>query len=1073
MATRLEIATLYSATLNRAADANGLNYWISDGTNATTALTSLEDLASAMTNSAEYTALYSGLDRGATINAMYSNLFNRPADTDGLAYWLTGGGSTITMDHMIIALINGAQDTAAGNDATTMANKGTVSLAYADAGLNDVTQATTVMSGVDDTDASVTAAEADVTANLPATFSLTTSDDSKVGTTADDVIDASTVGTLGDNDVILDSTTTDNDILRATVTSSGVKARLQDIENVNITGKYVTTGFDLQNTSGTKTLTVSTELAGGTATVSNANSINAEKIVAGTNVATLNVSSLASGTRDTVTVDAGSANTTLTGNAGGADKYDVTLAANKTLTLSAIDSAGDAVSVNAAGDFILSNKTGTNKNLGLTITNDAANPITVTKTDGNAMAKTVTLAGNGITIDAGNGASVNKVAITSSASNSTIKLSATTTPNITAGTLKLNKAVVGNVDVAADIATGQATTLTVNEGSQVVLSKDTTATNDLTLNVDNANGDFTATGSTLTGTLLLDVNASQTQNIGNTSSLKTGAQVDTLLLKAGALADDANGNHQIVTVAKLNVHATTDTTVIQGANDLTISTFTGDSAGSIANSDADLITATGMTGNLTISAFTQDAKVYAGSGDDSITTKVAKAFEIHGGAGNDTIDLNTTANASAGSKVYGDAGNDTIKTSTAGSIVDGGTGNDTIVSNGTDTVTLGDGADTFKTVSINNASTISDFTLGTDTIVLQGTLAGNLDLTNMSQTSSQYDMDGDGHDDNLTLTGVTATDLSNSVQLDVTVNTANTVVVAGSLDDTITNTDNAATITTGAGADTVVVGVTGTTVKDFTTGTDKIVDTTAAADADIDLSNVTPDSSGAYKIDGTNSFTLTGHTETDLRDMVQLGDKTTAFSIDAITGAKEVNGSHFDDYIDFGAAGGSGHAQTVGFIDNGGVDTLKNFKQGGADKLSFDKMTGITATTGTDETTATAKVADAVDGSVYVLDGSHSVNSDTIDFSVIGTNVNNSTVTYTSDSFVDDVAGYINNVLGTTTGEHYIVAVEGGNVNNVAGNDTLLYKVDGHTGGITSADLTLVGLVDDVTVTGGTGGDIA
>ena len=32
MATRLEIATLYSATLNRAADANGLNYWISDGT---------------------------------------------------------------------------------------------------------------------------------------------------------------------------------------------------------------------------------------------------------------------------------------------------------------------------------------------------------------------------------------------------------------------------------------------------------------------------------------------------------------------------------------------------------------------------------------------------------------------------------------------------------------------------------------------------------------------------------------------------------------------------------------------------------------------------------------------------------------------------------------------------------------------------------------------------------------------------------------------------------------------------------------------------------------------------------
>ena len=153
--TKEQVAKLYVATFGRAADADGLAYWISDGTANTTSLTDLTDLASAMTASAEYQTLYSGMDRTALVTAMYNNLFDRAPDADGLTYWVSGEGSTVPINSMIIALIEGAQ----GDDVTVMDNKATVGLAFADAGLNDVTLAKTVMSGVTADPATVTAAE--------------------------------------------------------------------------------------------------------------------------------------------------------------------------------------------------------------------------------------------------------------------------------------------------------------------------------------------------------------------------------------------------------------------------------------------------------------------------------------------------------------------------------------------------------------------------------------------------------------------------------------------------------------------------------------------------------------------------------------------------------------------------------------------------------------------------------------------------------------------------------------------------------------------------------------------------
>ncbi|WP_434658158.1 DUF4214 domain-containing protein [Sulfurimonas sp. NW9] len=1043
MATREQIAKLYVATFNRAADADGLAYWISDGTPNTTSLTDLTDLAAAMTESPEYQALYSGLDREATVQAMYNNLFNRTAAADELAYWVSGDGGTIPVNQLIIALINGAEaDTGSATDAAVMNNKATVGLYFADMGLNDVDAAKTVLAGVTADPATVTAAEAtvDQVAAEQNPLLLTTADDSIVGTDATDFFDATTAGTLNNNDVILDSTTTDNDLLKATVTSSGINARLQNVEDVEITGKYVTTGFNLSNTTGTKTLTLDTDLQGGTATVTGANSINAEKIVAGSNINTLNITSLASGTRDTVTVDSGSANVNLTGVAAGADKYDVSIAAGKTLTLATMDSAGDAVTVNAAGDFTLDDS-GINTpaaaatNLAVTINNNSADAITVTEGDATLMAKTLTLAGNAITLDVtANTAAVSGLAVTSSAASSTIKIASTAT----IGAMALNAAVVTTVDVAADIS---GSTITVNEGTVADLTATQGAAATTTVDIDNANGDFATNGTT--GTLLLNIDATQ-NNL--TSAIATGAHVDTVLINAGALADDANGNTQTVTLTELDVTAgaaiaTNVTTVVSGANALTINTLT--------NTAADVVTATGMTGALTIGDFTNDAKVYGGSGNDSFTSITAgAALEIHAGAGDDTVDVSA---GSVASTIFTDAGNDSVLTSGNGDTVDLGTGDDKVTANGGASITTGAGADTVTTAATNTA-TVTDFTTGTDTVTLTGALAGNLDLTNMSQTSSQYDTDGDGANDDLTLTGITASDLSDSIQLNVTGTTQ--TIVAGAKDDTIVVT-GAATITTGAGSDTVGLGSgAGATVKDFTTGTDKIVFAGAAAGS-VDLTSVTP-TSGAYDLDGNSvtDFTLTDHTETDLTSIVQLGDSSTAFvagnSNATANEAISVTGGKFDDYIDVADATADDDV-TVNFIDNGGFDTISNFTTG-ADQLSFGSITGITAATAAAPTT---HINDAVDGTVYILNNS-SVNNDTVDFTVLGTQVNNETVTINTTSVVDDVTAYINNVLGSTTGETYVVALE----DTVNTNETYLYLVNGNTDGITTADISLIGQVD-------------
>ena len=124
------IGQLYVGYFGRAADPAGLDYWVSrfnDGM-------SLLAIANSFAVQPEATSLYSYLaapslgDPHAFIAAIYSDLFNRAPDADGLAYWvdqLTVHGAP--PGQMVLDVISGAQ----GTDRTKIENKTHVAVVYA------------------------------------------------------------------------------------------------------------------------------------------------------------------------------------------------------------------------------------------------------------------------------------------------------------------------------------------------------------------------------------------------------------------------------------------------------------------------------------------------------------------------------------------------------------------------------------------------------------------------------------------------------------------------------------------------------------------------------------------------------------------------------------------------------------------------------------------------------------------------------------------------------------------------------------------------------------------------------
>ncbi|MFA5462226.1 MAG: hypothetical protein WC274_09135, partial [Sulfurimonas sp.] len=901
------------------------------------------------------------------------------------------------------------------------------------------------------------------------------------GTAKNDLFDATELGSLQDGDLVLDNTTTDNDTLNATVNSDNVKARIQNVETINATGEYVKTGLDLTNVSGTKELNLSTKIAGGVATVTAVNSLNAAAINAKTNIAELNLTSLTSGTRDEVKVDAGAAKTVnLTGAAAGADVYNVKVTDKATVTLATINSAGDKVTLNAAGEINLDSKQGAvsatatmTQNLALTL--NATGDLEITsKNTTDLLAKEIALTGTGdITIISADGRDLagtndtdfakpfyNGVAVTASnTGTSTIAITKLTSADNDFSKAAVNTITLG--DVTAKAASTVAGTIVLNENTSLNLATDLGAA--LTVHTDNGNKDKVFNS----GAAVVTISEAQgaASEIITAAVAKDSASVDTLIISATAdeVTDydkDENGFNEILAmnVTKVTLSsgteanigtgdfdAVTDVMVVQGTENIKFGEIAFTAFGQV-------VSAANLTGDLTITTTTPAAAaslagdatkaitIVGGKGNDTITTTSALLYDIQAMTGNNTINV---AAALDNTEVTTGTGNDKITSSAEITVIKSGAGDDTIIAAGKDTITTGAGND--KIVISQAASTVgsivvTDFVKGTDSVVIDGgviTAGDDINLSNVANAAGVYSI-GTLKEYEITLknagSNLTAKDMRDSIQVKNVTLADTSINVLGDKDDSvIVAADESATITTGAGKDTVTIAAgtaSNATIKDFTVGEDKVILTGAIeVGVGVNLKNVA-DVSGVYSVgepvagDG-QTFKLENAgtnivTNNDLTSIVQLGSDTVTLDVTGAATAISVTGSTFNDNVKLiiGAT-----AVSYNFLLDGSVDTVTLVANDALSLVNFNQLAGINTTVdaGTKKNglaSDAAKIADAKDSAVYVFSDSHlGASNDITTFEVDAKNG------HTAASILDEVALFIDTRLGVQDGEKYVVVI--------------------------------------------------
>jgi hypothetical protein len=160
-----QIASSYVAFFGRGADAAGFEFWVNQfhiGEPTQGAAAVFSNIASAFAPQAETEALYpflvhpqeaSDAQVSTFLDSVYNNLFNRPGDAAGLAYWTGQIQATVAagqgIGSVLINIMSGAQDTAAGHDITTLMSKVAVSLDY----VHQQEQHNTVWAGASDNSA--------------------------------------------------------------------------------------------------------------------------------------------------------------------------------------------------------------------------------------------------------------------------------------------------------------------------------------------------------------------------------------------------------------------------------------------------------------------------------------------------------------------------------------------------------------------------------------------------------------------------------------------------------------------------------------------------------------------------------------------------------------------------------------------------------------------------------------------------------------------------------------------------------------------------------------------------------
>jgi S-layer protein len=992
--TATQAQQLYVAYFNRPADTLGLAYWT--GKPAAQA-------SAAFSTSAEYTATYAGMSNAQIVNAIYLNLFGRPAnDLPGLTFWanhLTNG--TLSVSNVVTSIASAAQgtDLVAYNNKVTAASAFTAALdtaaeviAYTGTAANAA--AKTWLSGVT-TDATLTAATTTTALNAsvatvvsvapPAVagvpFTLTTGVDAHVGSVGNDVLTGNTAAGL------LALTSLDNidggagnDSLSISVTggavdlTTAVGAKLNSIENVTVSAVGAVT---VNSTGYTGTTTLATSSVG-----------NSTLTAAAT---TDIIASVASPT-----------------GAGAA-----VINGGKTVTLSSSDaSAADA----ATGNTIT-----------VGVTTAAAGAVTVTQSETHAASANggaSAYATGSIRVDGGTTVTVNSLASGAAGDNAADVL--------TIGTVTVN-------------GKGTATSVSVTQSSATVAYAAAGDLYKVTNGVVAITDNNTATKSdTITSVTLANFGASTV--VGNA--------LTTLNLTGGAAAATASGTVGISQSASLTTAAPTTLAINMTSGRVGVITDTNDqyttvnvaSAAAATIGGLDFTNATTLNvsgaGVTTISAQTDLAKVTAitsTGGGLALTGTLAVGTIFTGGAGKDNIDVGVTTKA-----ITAGAGDDTVTISATalgtGGTVDAGDGIDTLSMTAANAVTAS-ATTTFETkisafeklslaavaatgtVNLANIDDLNDVAVAAvnagQALTLSGANSGiNLRFADATQTSTIVTLASNGSADIANVFLTTADNVSTHAAIDLT--GFETINIASADTDTdATLAANAITGLTAADATSVVVtgnaglalaaGFTGTKVTSFNASGVTAGAVTYSTGALAAAATITG-GAGADTLSGASAaiagVTISGGAGND----IITGSATKASTLNGDAGTDTITGGSAADVIDGGAGTNTYKFSSANVVEQAGSSTTT----GVVINLSDAALTqsGVFTATGAYLTTTAPTVA--ANTSTYLF----------------------STESSTNASVIDTLAN-INNVTGTNLADYIVGSATANTITGGAGADVL------------------------------------
>jgi hypothetical protein len=1053
---------IYIGYYQRPADPEGLLYWAAklDAANG-----DLSEIIDAFANSDEATALYGTIDSTSiesVIDDIYTALFGRTADDEGKAFYADGfNAGTFTAATIMLNILDGAT----GEDSVVLANKVTAAdlftttldpeldgralqatyagdddAAAGRAFLVDVGLSPVTIPNQAETTAYIQTNIADAgdpigTTTAGTTYTLTAAADAPVGTAGDDLFVA-TEATLSSADVLDGADGTDT--LRyassgaVAVNEAGFEA--DNIEVVQVTSDATGgTTFDVTGVTGLETLR-------------NYNSSEDLTLTGMDALADVELESVGSAgalandpTPDTFLVfDAAVV-------AGAADELNVTLDTN-------LNVDGTAV-----GDL-------------------TANGVEIFNVMTENSASTIgTIISN--TLDTVNVAGDQDLTISNNL------VGATT---VDASTFTGDLSVVvdsGAVDVVVTGGTGDDTADFSNgwDAGDAFDGGDGTDTLGLTYAV--------ATGVVIGGTAanveILDVTTAA--NVNGTIDMDNFASIETVILNAGidpgvtATIDDAVSGLEVevdvdnVATGSLVVDLATDGV----ADELTITLDNigaGDAVASINAADAE---------TLNISA---DDDTVAGNGTltlTSLTATDATTLNLSGDA--DITIVNTVDPATPAlttidaSGVTGDLTISNTNTSAAGAAITLGSGDDTFnvaTSNGSDTITVGDGADTIVYTAVaqsdDDIDTITDFVSGEDIIdvdailALTGTIAstaafiGNRDTFALAQgalvgggTASivfqedeqilWVDSDGNGTlDDNdfrvkLTgVTGLTAADLGFGTGVTFTANKAgfDTWLTADSVEGVaVTNEDDVINATVAQiTAASWIDGLAGTDVLNIsaTSAFGEIADVAGATLVSVEQINLANSVEGIILANADLALvgTLAGASgKTQSLEVIDNSDLTgtNITNIETLLVDNTVTATiDEDNFASFATITGTG-AATLELDGNAATDDFD---------FSAVAMTGITTLTLTQADDVTFDAADLADvTTIGGVAGSDLFINNTVDISGIA-------VTDAAVSSIT-VAGNLT-IINTTDGDEFeTITGAGGTLTVAAGGATNIFDLSG------------------------------